>query len=298
MDLIFVFGIGILRILQSSFNKQSSKHLPSFNKYLRFGLFFEASAAVFALLYLCIVGFDGINAFTLICSAAMGFCFLLELTTSMKALQNAPLSLCTMCALGGGIIIPAVSGIFFFEEGMSILAWLGVVLFFISAYFLMPSEKKTESVKASTVFILFCNFTINGLCGIISKFFAVKLENGNAAAFACLSYAFAAALFGAVLLTAQAKLPKSPSHGTDRGFLPKPVYLYGGIVGAVCATIVFSTTVLSRTVSIIVLNTIPNAVCLVGSLALDVLLFKGKLSVMKITGVALNVIATTVIVLF
>ena len=295
MDFLFVLGIGILRIFQSSFNKQSSKYLPSVNQYLRFGLYFEASAAIFALIYLFINGFYGLNALTLVCSALMGTMFLLELTTSLKALQNAPLALCTICSLGGGIILPVISGIFFFNEPVSIWGWLGVALFFVSAYFLAPYEKKRISIKKSTVLILMLNFIINGFCGIISKFFAVKLDNGNAALFSCLSYAFAALWFCTVLLAARRK--PYASHEASERFLPKPVYFFGGAVGAVCASIVFFTTVLSKTVSIIVLNTVPNAVCLVGCLLIDAFLFRGKLNARQIIGAILNVLATTVIVL-
>ena len=295
MDFVFVLGIGVLRIFQSSFNKQSSKYLPSIHQYLRLGLYFEGSAAIFALIYLIINGFYGLNAFTLGCSVFMGTMFLLELTTSLKALQNAPLALCTICALGGGVILPAISGIFFFNEPVTVWKWLGVALFFVSAYFLTPYEKKRIRIKKSTVLILMLNFIINGFCGIISKFFAVKLDNGNAAMFACLSYAFAAVLFSAVLLVVWRK--SRASHEATEGFLPKPVYFFGGAVGAVCASIVFFTTLLSKTVSIIVLNTVPNAVCLVGCLLIDSFLFRAKLGTRQIIGALLNVLATTVIVL-
>ena len=295
MDFFYVLGIGILRIFQSSFNKQSSKYLPSINQYLRFGLYFEASASFFALIYLCINGFYGLNALTIICSALMGTMFLLELTTSLKALQNAPLALCTICALGGGIILPVLSGIFFFDEPMNVWRWLGVALFFVSAYFLAPYEKKRISIKKSTVLILMLNFIINGFCGIISKFFAVKLDNGNAAMFACLSYAFATLWFFAVLFVSQRK--SRASTEANEHFLPKPVYFFGGAVGAVCASIVFFTTVLSKTVSIIILNTVPNAICLVGCLLIDTFLFRAKLNTRQMIGAVLNVLATTVIVL-
>lgn len=302
MELLFVFGIGVLRIFQSSLNKQSSKHLESINTYLRFGVYFESVAALFALFYLCILGFNGFNSFTVVCSLLMGTAFLIELTTSLKALQNAPLPLCTMCSLGGGIILPAISGIFFFNEPMNVFGWLGVALFFISAYFLMPYEKKTVHIKKSTVVFLLCNFVINGCCGIISKFFAVGKEDGNAAMFACLSYVFAAILFGAVVFFTKVRRDTSAQAqklqaGSRQAFLPKPVYISGGAVGVICASIVFFTTVLSRTVSIIVLNTLPNAVCLIGSLAVEALWFGNKLTLRQIIGVVLNILATVIIVL-
>lgn len=302
MDLLRVFGIGILRILQSFFNKNASKHLPTVNKYLRFGLFFETSAAVFAFFYLCISRFSGFNPFTCVCSVIMGSAFVFELITALNALRNAPLALCTLCALGGGIILPSFVGIFLFGEPMSLWCWLGVLLFFISASFLAPREKQSFSIRKTTVLILICNFLMNGLCGIVNKYFAVRLENGNAALFTCLSYLFAAILFGFVLIAIGIRNTKSATVQTDaeesrEPFLPKPVYLFGVLVGAVCASIVFFTTILSRTVSIITLNTVPNAVCLIGSLVIDYVFFKNGVTLRQIVGVALNILATAIIVI-
>ena len=101
--------------------------------------------------------------------------------------------------------------------------------------------------------------------------------------------------FFAVLFVSQRK--SRASTEANEHFLPKPVYFFGGAVGAVCASIVFFTTVLSKTVSIIILNTVPNAICLVGCLLIDTFLFRAKLNTRQMIGAVLNVLATTVIVL-
>ena len=306
MYLLPVFGVGILRILQSFFNKNASKRLPTINQYYHFGLFFEFSASVFSLLYLFIYHFYGFNLFTCVCSVIMGSAFVLELITSLKALQSAPLALCTLCALGGGIILPSFAGIFLFGEPMSLWGWLGVLLFFTSAYFLIPHEERSVRIKRSTLLILTCNFLANGLCGIVNKFFAVRLENGNAALFSCFSYSFATILFGAILIGIWVVNKKPPAvricesdaeKDAREPFLEKKVYLFGGLVGAVCASIVFFTTILSRTVSIIILNTVPNAICLTGSLVIDFVAFKSGITVRQIIGVILNIVATAIIVI-
>ena len=115
--------------------------------------------------------------------------------------------------------------------------------------------------------------------------------------FSCFSYTFAAILFALVLLlTKKRKNPLEPAVAREP-FLPKSVYLFGGLVGAVCASIVFFTTILSRSVSIIILNTVPNAICLVGSLFIDFMILKNKITTRQIIGVLLNIIATAVIVI-
>ncbi len=173
------------------------------------------------------------------------------------------------------------------------LSWTGVVLFFVSAYFLAPVSDTKGRIKAGTVIILFLNFIINGTCGIVGKYFAVRVENGNAALYACLCYAFVALFFCAVLLAGGFK---AKGEAENSPLLPKKIYLYGTFLGIVCASIVYFSTLLSRTIPIVVLNTVPNAVCMIGSLVIGVLLFREK-SHTKIFGTVIGIISTVIIVL-
>lgn len=197
MKLLSVFGIGLLRILQATFNKQTSRCMDSTLRYLRFGCYFEAAAALFSLFYLCIVGFYGFGAATVLCAVLAGTCFVSELFTALTAMRRAPLVLCNLFSLGGSIVLPSVVGIFLFEEPMSPLQWLGVTLFFAAVCFLSPAAKVTaRRFDVKTGGILLLNFLINGLCNLTGKYFAVRVENGNAALYSCLSYGFAALLYG------------------------------------------------------------------------------------------------------
>ncbi len=303
MKRLSVFGMGGLRILQSFFNKQSSGHLSSTKSYLKFGLYFESVAAFFAFCYLFIGGFSAVNIATAICAGLTALMFFFELITSLRAMKGAPLALCTMCALGGGIILPTIAGIFFFDEPMTLIQWLGVVVFFASAYFLMPREEKKISIGKVAVIVLISNFLINGIISIVGKFFAMKVDPAGekAALFACLSYAFAALVFASVLLVMSLGSKKDASDtSAKKTFLPKPLFIYGGAVGLVCASIVYFSTLLSRPgwIPIVELNTIPNAICLVGSLAIEIIFFGGKLTVGKIVGIVLNIASMMIIILF
>lgn len=292
MNFLSVLGIGILRIFQSVLNKKSSTYLTSTKTYIQFGFYFETVASIFAILYLFVVGFNGFNLPTVLCSAITGALFLLELLTALKVLKSAPLVLCTMCSLGGGVILPTISGIFLFNEPMHLLQWCAILIFFLSAYLLSPSDNKRWSIDKYTFVLLAFNFLVNGLCGIVGKYFAVKVENGNPALFACLSYAFAALLFSIVLI-----IMKNNKESSNAPF-DKKLLVLGGFVGLVCTTIVYFSTVLSRIVPIVQLNTVPNAVCIVGNFILGVLLFKEKFTITKLIGVVLSIISTVLIVIF
>ena len=306
MKLVPVFGLGALRIAQSTINKTTSKHMNSNDSYYRYGLYFEGFAAIFSFAYFCLTNMKGFNLATVICAAITGACFFFELLTSLKALQIAPLALCTLCSLGGGIILPAIIGIFYFNEPLSLLQWLGVVLFFVSMWFLKPEEEKKVKMTSATAIVLLSNFLINGACGFIGKYFAVKVDNGNAALFSCLSYVSAALLFIMAVWVINFKTNKASEEKKPVGKLmvnlfdgfPKTLYICGPLVGLVCASIVYFSTLLSRVVPIIILNVIPTTICIIGSLFVGVLLFKEKISYKRVLGIVLSIIATAIIIIF
>lgn len=294
MKLLYVFGIGLLRILQSTFNKKSSVYTDKLETKLKFGVFFETMAAVFSLLYLFFTGTEGNLSATIICALINGVGFLAELMTSLAAMRKAPLVLCAMCSFGGGIVLPSIVGIFFFDEPMTVLQWVGVVLFFISAWLLSTKEnlkeKSTQSiVKALPILII--NFLINGFISLLGKYYAVKVENGNAAMYSCFSYAAAAMMFGIVLLANSFN-----RSDKEKEPLPKNVYGFGVVLGFVCATIVCASTVMSRSIPIVVLNTIPNIICIIGCLFVSRLLFKEKITSAYILGVVAGIASTFLII--
>lgn len=297
MKLLSVFGIGLLRILQATFNKQASRCMDSTQRYLRFGCYFEAAAALFSFLYLCIVGFYGFGTATVVCAAVTGTCFVSELLTALTAMRGAPLVLCNLFSLGGGIVLPSVVGIFFFGEPMSLLQWLGVALFFTAVCFLSPVEKTAaRKLDVKTTGILLLNFLINGLCSLSGKYFAVRVDDGNVALYSCLSYGFAAVLFG--ILNVCMLLKKRDDRSETAAPFPKKLYPYGLILGAVCATIVFCSTNLSRIVPIVILNTVPSTVSIIGCLLLGGLLFEEKITMKNVVGVILGVLSAVLIVSF
>ena len=299
MNLSPVFGVGGLRIAQSTINKQTSRYMNSMPTYYQFGLYFESFAAIFSLIYFLIIRGGEYNVQTLIISIITGACFFFELITALKALQIAPLPLCTLCAFGGGIVLPAICGIFFFNEPLSLFQWGGAVLFFIAVYFLMFEKNQNTKVSISAILVLAVNFLLNGALSLLSKYFAIFIENGSPALYSCLSYTFASILFVFAVIFSY----KSVETKTKQKFInpfntfEKPLYLYGVLLGAVCATIVFLNAFLSRTIPIIILNVIPTTISIVGSLFIGLWFFKEKITFRKVIGIMLSVASTLAIIM-
>ena len=287
MDLLLVFVKGAFRVAQSTINKKVSNYTVNFDQKLYFGVLFETAAAIFSFFYLFLTNFNGFGVPTLFFSFLTGIGFLFELLTSFGALNRAPIGLCIICSLGGSIVFPAVLGIFLFHESLSLLQWIGVMLFLFAAWLMTPKNSdKSSFVLKSALPYLVSNFFINGTLSIISKYYAVYVDNANPALFSCCSYAIAAVSFLCIFFFKSRK--SKPSVVQE---FPKKIYGYSGILGAVCSTIVFLSVFLAKTVPIVILNTVPSAICIVGSSFIGLFIFKEKITKDNIFGTLLSVIS-------
>ncbi len=295
MEYLAIGGVGLLRVVQANFNKQASRHLQSSGMYLYFGFFFEFMAAVCSFLYLCIGGFSGFGTETVICAAITGFCFVAELLTALFVMRHAPLVLSNLCALSGGLIVPLIAAIFWFDEPMQWWQWCGVAVFFVAVMFLttkQSTEKKSLSLKAAVMLAL--NFLINGCCGTVGKYFAIRVENNNPAMFSCFCYGFASIFFLITIAVLQTGKRITPS--SFKRALPKKLYLFGVILGLGCASIVYSSTILARTVPVVILNTLPSIISIVGCLIVGQLLFKEKITPKNVLGVLFGISSAVLLV--
>jgi len=301
MSVFWILIYGFLRILQANFNKQTSAFMISKWWFYRYGAYFEFAAAFFSFVYVCFLGFNNINGITIICSLITAACFAGELITSLEAMKRAPLVLCNICSMGGGIVFVSIIAIYFFQEPMTLLQWLGVVIFFLAVYFL--SDNNTENrqnvqINKKTGLILILNFFINGVCGVVGKYFAVKVANGNAPLYSFTTYLFSS-LFFALLLLDYIKKHKSTTAEpvTLKALvLPKKLYIYGAALGATCSTIVILSTILSRTIPVVILNTVPSVISIIGCLIIGTLLFHEKITTKKTIGVILGITSLFMIV--
>ena len=291
---LLILLLGTLRIIQANCNKQTSGFLDTKNRFFRYGAYFDCAAAAFSLVYLCFIGFSGFSEATVLCSVLSALCFVSELITSLEALKRAPLVLCNMCAMGGGIILVSIAGIFFFDEPMSLLQWLGVAVFFTAAYCLSPggTVRQRQRLTPAVWALLAANFLINGAASFLGKYYAVRVENGSAALFSCLTYTCSSLLF-LLLLWGSRKKNTAAHSGAP---LPKKLLLFGGILGAACSGIVYLSTTLSRTVPVVVLNTVPSAISIIGCLFVGALLFREKITVRNTAGVLLGILSVVLIV--
>ncbi len=126
---------------------------------------------------------------------------------SFKALDRINLSLYSLFSMLGGIVLPFLQGILFYGEKMS-LAKLLCFLFITVA--LTLTVEKGERKKGTIYYV--CIFVLNGMSGVLSKFFAEAPFNKASATGYTNLISICSVVISCILLLIVSK--KYPGHGT------------------------------------------------------------------------------------
>ena len=167
---------------------------------------FVGSAAGFVIL-LAVSGFDfQATPFTLGMALIAALCGIGFTWCSFKALERVNLSVYSLFSMLGGMALPFLQGIIFYNESITV-AKIVCVVFICAALALTVSKDRRSGGTLYYIGI----FVLNGMSGVISKIFtASALSKTNAEWFSIWIAVFTAALAGAlwVLLAKKANMPR------------------------------------------------------------------------------------------
>ena len=140
---------------------------------------------------------------------------------SFKALDRINLSLYSLFSMLGGMVLPFLQGILFYGEKMTVAKAVGFPLIVIALLLTVEKGKKTKGA-----FYYGCIFVLNGMSGVLSKFFVeADFPKTDATGYTILISLCSAVISGALLLTLFRKMPG------DRGSSPAGIAV-GAVSGA------------------------------------------------------------------
>ena len=305
LTIIFLFVIiALMRVIQNICGKTASKTVSAGATFFRYGAYYQFIASLFALITLVIVGFYGFNAPTFICSLISAILFAIELFTNIEAMKGAPLTVCTMFALGG-LIISCVCGISMFDEPMSWLQAGGLLLFLVGAYFLVSKPKSSNSkITLRTYILLFINLLVNGLIMIVQKYFSVKVVDGNVSTFSFLTFLLNAIIMAICLLVCKIKSKKQVVEEKEEDpkkevlGLSKTLLICGGLLAFALFVINYLVTELGKTVDSVILFPVSSALTISITTLIGWLVFKEKLTIKNFIGLIVGLLGIIVIGIF
>ena len=128
--------------------------------------------------------------FTLLMAALTAINGIVYIFCSLKAFEHINLSLYSIFAMLGGMLLPFVVGILFYNEPLTLGKGIALAVIIAAlAFTVKPGEKKKGTIYYVGVFVL------NGMSGVLSKMFqSAPYEKTNAA-----SYSIWSALVGAII---------------------------------------------------------------------------------------------------
>lgn len=174
--------------------------------------------------------------------AAAYFCSVCAL---LKAICEGSLSL-TSLILSYSLILPTFYGVFFLKESLSVIKVVGIILLFISLYFVGDAKKNGVITKKWIIYIVLA-FVGNGMCSTIQKMYQLKSNGDFKAEFMIIALVIASVALTVIVLFKEKSIPipKLKNCGA--------VAIGGGIANAVVNMLVM---VLAKYPSSIVFPTI------------------------------------------
>lgn len=152
-------------------------------------MYYQALAAVFSLLALCFMGFEGFTLSTVLCGFVTAAFLMLNFYANLNAIKGCKLIVASMFGYGGMLVCCILSWMMFGEE-MSALQGVGLLLFFLSAYMISSQKKETDARptgKKVWILLIVVMFS-EGFVEVSQKYFSLRVSGGNVAWFSFLCF--------------------------------------------------------------------------------------------------------------
>lgn len=218
---VLLFGISFF------FNERYEKHQGGgIVSVMQFSLL-SASAGVIALLIINGFSFQRITVFTVLMAIANSLNGLLFTFCAIKALGKINLSLYSLFSMLGGMALPFVGGILFFEESLTLAK---SICFLIICLSLAITVQRGED-RGGRIFYVGI-FLLNGLSGILSTVYQkASFPKGSAADYSILSAAVTVIISAVALLLLAWKKKRKDSQPLK--FLPSLFALGHGSINRI-----------------------------------------------------------------
>lgn len=196
---VIMFGI------QFFFNDKYQKEAGSGTAATFLFTFLSSLAGLFCLLVINKFNIS-YTPFTLIMSFLASLNILLYNYCSLKAFEHINLSLYSLFAMLGGMVLPFITGILFYGEPLTIGNTICLVL--ITIALALTVGKGSAKSKKATIYYAGV-FVLNGMAGVISKAYqSADYTKCNEAVYSIWAAIFGVLTAGIILLALRKKLPK------------------------------------------------------------------------------------------
>ncbi len=261
---------------QSALGKQYAKYG---GKSLPFNI---NKAVIGTILFLALGVINGfsLHSETIIFGLFYGISLCISMHTGFKALSIGPMALTSIIA-SFSLIIPFLVGIILWNEILTLLKFLGIILLLLSIFLI--NAKKESGFSAKWLFYALVTLLSNGFCSVIQKMHQIKFPTLYRTEFM-----FWALLCVSIILTI--------THNTKRNGKVKFEFSLLGIASGIancCAN--YIVLYLSATENASVLFPIIAVANIITVWVIGILFFKERLRVLQTIGLVMGVVSVVLL---
>lgn len=295
MASVYIIVILICRVIQAFFNKRSSNEIKNLNMLIGYNAYKNSISAILGLILIIIVG-NGfkVDILTVLIASFSGIALFFSCFCSIYAMKSGTICLSSMFGTAG-LLIPIIAGALFFNQSVSFYQIIGVLLFFVSAFFLIMSSKTIfNGFSFKTLILLIGSLISNGCTMLAQQMFTRYVPDGDVSVFSFFSFAIIA--FLSAILYLFSTFVSKKARVTAK---PNKSLLLCGVALAISVFIINQLATLSTTlVSPIILFTFINGGGTIISTIVAAIVYKEKITVKTGLGIILGVVSLVIIKAF
>lgn len=290
----FQFSI-YTQVIQAIFSKLSSKETENIVQTVKYTAYqYTVSALLGLVLLLTDISGIKIDLPTIAIALLSGISLFFSTFFTIYGMKSGTVSLVSMFSTAG-LLVPIIAGAFMFKQPVSLVQWVGIVLFFLSAWLLIKSSENTyDGFNFKTFLLLIGAMLSNGLTMLAQQMYTHYVPGGNISLFSFLSFG-AVTIFGVPTALSMGRSEKNTDLDKN---LSKTLYICGFALAVAVFVINQFATSLTALLPSVFLFTFINGGGTIISTLVAAAMYKEKLSLYSILGVIIGLSSMIIIKLF
>ncbi len=295
MEGTFIFIILLFRVVQAFFHKRSSNSIRNITMLVGYNAYTYSISAVLALVLIAFTGAGfKVDFLTVLFATFSGLAFFFATFCSINAMKSGTVSLDSMFGTAG-MIIPILAGVFLFNKQVAPMQYVGLAVFFVSAYFLINASKTVYSnFSYKTLLFLVGSMISNGCTMLAQQMFTTYVPEGDVSVFSFLSFGIIAVL-SAIFYGTLTTTSKSKKGMTG---LSKQLLVCGVALAIALFIINQLATICTKTVPPAILFTFICGGGTIISTVVAAIVYKEKISKKTALGIILGIVSLVILKVF
>lgn len=295
--MIYIILILLFRVVQNLLNKQCSNSITNNVMFLKFLSIRQFASALLALMLIIftaeLTAVAQADPLTLLFALLMAVSLAVNTFSGLWALKSGTMVLSSLFGTAG-LFVPCIAGVFLFDESISFVQVVGLVIFIVAAYQLIGCSRDIyKNFSARTLVLLLVSMLSNGAVMLAQKMFSFYVESGNAGVFNFYGFFLSAVLSLAGFLLFRGRAVHQANAVETH--IPAKIVLFGLGLSAAVFVISQASTVAAATIPSVVLFPVSDGGGMIICALVSAFVYGEKLTKKSVIGLILGFLSLIII---